>query len=94
MTYTSGRRQSEMGESDPLVSSSSTIEPSKTLQDIATLRVYTVSFFLSCLAILLLIQYCSGVSFWKLLDPEDNQDDISTNNTTSSLPLSLPVHQD
>ena len=93
MTYTSGRRQSEMGESDPLISSSSTIQPSKTLQDIATLCVYTVYFFLSCLAILLLVQCCSGVSFWKLLDSEDNQDLISTNNTTTSLPLSLPVDQ-
>merc|ERR1711934_525204 len=96
MMYGRRRRQSEMGESDPLTSSSSTIQPSKTSDfiGIATLCVYTVSFFSSCLAILLLVQYCSGVSFWKLLDSEDNQDLISTNNTTSSLPLSLPVDQD
>ena len=75
-----------MGESDPLISSSSSTI--KTFDFIATLCLYIVSFFFFVFAFLFLVQYCSGVPL--LLD---NQDDISTNNTTS-LPPFLPLDQD
>ena len=83
---TSGRDQSEMGESDPLISSSSTTRPSKT--SLITSFFCFIGFLLCfVLAILLLVQYSrGGLPLWELFLSVDNQDHISMVTDTSGPP--------
>ena len=75
-------KTSEMGECDPLISSSSTIRASKT-----SLIISFIGFLLCIFLAAFLVQFSMG-NLWELLLSVDNQaDHVPTVNTTINLPL-------